>query len=213
MLVGPNDAAVEALVLHERAAERRRLEHAGRHRVDDDLPVGVGEESCLDVAVAGVRVQGQVALAAAADVAGEIDHARAAAGAEHAPAVAQEPHPLAPVEPIALEHGDVRRQALRAGQGLEALGDRDLVLPEVDALGSQLVAVENNLGLRLIELQIGIGEHELAAGERLGHQLLREVGDARRLLGRHDHQLHRESFAAAGQRRRDERNESDAGNL
>src|SRR5205085_12407335 len=104
---------------------------AGRHGGDDDLSVGDGEESGVYVAVAGVRVQCQLALAAASDVAGEYDHARAAAGAEHAPAVAQEPHPLAPVEPIALEHGDVRRQALRAGQGLEALGDRDLVLPEV----------------------------------------------------------------------------------
>jgi hypothetical protein len=48
-------------------------------------------------------------------------------------------------------------------------------LPEVDTLRPQLVAVEDHLRLRLVELQVGVGEHEHPAGKRLLHQLLGEL--------------------------------------
>ena len=48
-------------------------------------------------------------------------------------------------------------------------------LAQVDALRAHLVAVEDDLGLRLVELQVGVGEHEQAAGERLPHQLVRRT--------------------------------------
>ena len=50
-------------------------------------------------------------------------------------------------------------------------------LAQVDALRAHLVAVEHDLGLRLVELQVGVGEHEHAARERLPDELVRELGE------------------------------------
>ena len=60
----------------------------------------------------------------------------------------------------------------------------DEVLPglaQIDALRTQLVAVEDDLGLRLVELQVGVGENEQTAGERLLHQLSGELDELLRL--------------------------------
>ena len=48
-------------------------------------------------------------------------------------------------------------------------------LAQIDALRAQLVAIEHDLGLRLVELQVGVGEDEHAARERLLHELLGEL--------------------------------------
>jgi len=56
-------------------------------------------------------------------------------------------------------------------------------LGQIDALGAQLVAVEDDLHLRLVELQIRVREHEEAAAERLLNQLLREVNETLGLGG------------------------------
>ena len=85
-------------------------------------------------------------------------------------------------------------------------------LAQIDALRAQLVAIEHDLGLRLIELQIGVGEDEQAARERLLHELVGELAQLLRLGRRRDHEVDRE-VAAAGQRRRRQRDDADAGNL
>ena len=50
-------------------------------------------------------------------------------------------------------------------------------LAQVDALRAHLVAVEHDLGLRLVELQVGVGEHEHAARERLADELVGELDE------------------------------------
>ena len=52
-------------------------------------------------------------------------------------------------------------------------------LTQFDALRAQLVAIEDHFCLRLIELQVGVGEDEQPAGERLLHE---PVGDLAELL-------------------------------
>ena len=54
-------------------------------------------------------------------------------------------------------------------------------LAQIDALRAELVAIEDDLGLRLIELQVGVGEDEQAARERLLHELVRELAKLLRL--------------------------------
>ena len=48
-------------------------------------------------------------------------------------------------------------------------------LAEIDALRSELVAIEDHLRLRLVELQVRVGEDEHAARERLLHELPGEL--------------------------------------
>ena len=50
-------------------------------------------------------------------------------------------------------------------------------LAQVDALRAHLVAVEDDLGLRLVELQVGVREDEQAARERLPHELVGELAE------------------------------------
>ena len=69
-------------------------------------------------------------------------------------------------------------------------------LAQVDALRAQLVAIEDDLGLRLVELQVGVGEHEQAARERLLHELFGELAQLLRLGRRGDHEIDREVAAA-----------------
>ena len=71
-----------------------------------------------------------------------------------APALDAEPVDVVPAE---------QRRKIRAG------------LPQVDALRAKLVAIEDDLGLRLVELQIGVGEDEQPARERLLHELAGEL--------------------------------------
>src|SRR5262249_43862398 len=57
---------------------------------------------------------------------------------------------------------------------VSAQQDREIAagLSEVHALGAELVAIEHHARLRLVELQVGVREHELAAGERFLHELI-----------------------------------------
>ena len=48
-------------------------------------------------------------------------------------------------------------------------------LSQVDALRSELVAIEDDFNLRLVELDVGVGKDEQAAGERLLHELAGEL--------------------------------------
>ena len=118
---------------------------------------------------------------------------------------------------LSLGAGDVDLRELIGRQPLRALDLRnDLVAPaldaeavdvvaaeqrrqiraglaEVDALRAELVAIEDDLGLRLVELQVGVGEDEQPAGERLLHQLAGEIAELLRLGRRGDHEVDRES--------------------
>ncbi len=85
-------------------------------------------------------------------------------------------------------------------------------LAQVNSLRAQLVAIEDDLGLRLVELQVGVGVDEQTAGESLPHQLLGEVEQLLRLARRGDYEINRE-ISAAGQRRRSQRNHADARDL
>ena len=85
-------------------------------------------------------------------------------------------------------------------------------LAEIDALRAQLVAVEHDLGLRLIELDVGIGEDEHPAGKRLLNELPRELLKLLGLRRRCDDEIDRE-ITAAGQRRRRERDDADPRDL
>ena len=69
-------------------------------------------------------------------------------------------------------------------------------LAQIDALRAQLVAVEDDFGLWLIELQICVSKDEEAAGHCLLHQLLGEVDKLLRLRRRRDHEIDREISAA-----------------
>ena len=102
-------------------------------------------------------------------------------------------------EPVDVVTAEERRQVLSR-------------LAEVHALRTHLVAIEHDLRLRLVEPEIGIGEHEQPAGERLLHQLAGELPEPLGLGGRRDHEIHRE-ISATGQRRRRHGDHANAGNL
>src|SRR4029453_13444645 len=74
-------------------------------------------------------------------------------------------------------------------------------LAEIDPLRSQLVAIEHDLRLRLVELQVGGREDEQAARERLLHQLIGELAQLPGLGRRRDYEVDRK-VATAGKRRR-----------
>ena len=63
---------------------------------------------------------------------------------------------------------------------------------QVDSLRAQLVAVEDHLGLGLVELEVGVREEEEPAGEGLPHQRVRDLDQPLRLRGGRDHEVHRE---------------------
>src|SRR5205823_1818295 len=85
-------------------------------------------------------------------------------------------------------------------------------LRKVHSLRAQLIAIENYFGLGLVELQIRVSEHEQAAGECLANQLIGKFGQALRLGGGSDHEIHRK-VSASGQRRRNQRYDTYAGDL
>src|SRR5262249_17217774 len=85
-------------------------------------------------------------------------------------------------------------------------------LTEVNALCAQLVAVEDNFGLRLVIRQIRVGEDEDAAGHRLLHKLVGERDQLLRLAGGSDHEIDGEVSAARKSWRR-EWDHPDAGNF
>src|SRR5262249_38566649 len=68
-------------------------------------------------------------------------------------------------------------------------------LPEVHPLGPQLVAVEDDLSLRLVELQVRVGEHEDAALKRFADEGVGELRQALRLGGRGGDEVHRATAA------------------
>ena len=55
-------------------------------------------------------------------------------------------------------------------------------LAQVDSLGPDLVSIENNFGLRLVELQVAIGVDEHAARIGLLHELVRQFLKSLRLV-------------------------------
>ena len=50
-------------------------------------------------------------------------------------------------------------------------------LAQIHSLGTKLVAIKNNLGLRLVKLHVGISEDEQAAGHGFLNELLRKLTD------------------------------------
>ena len=84
-------------------------------------------------------------------------------------------------------------------------------LAQVDPLRAHLVAVEHDLGLRLVELEVGVGEEEKAALERLGHELVRDVRELLGLGGGSHHEVHGK-VAGAGERRGRARDHAHPGN-
>ena len=86
-------------------------------------------------------------------------------------------------------------------------------LGHVDALRPQLVAIEHDLRLRLIELQIRIGVHELPARECFADQLVRELGKTLGFRGRNDRHVDGKTLAGAGQRWRNDLNRANARDL
>src|SRR5207253_7978638 len=85
-------------------------------------------------------------------------------------------------------------------------------LTEVHALRPQLVPIEDDLRLRLIELDVRVGVDEQPGGERLLHELTGDLVEPLRLRSRADHEIDRE-VTASGKRRRGQRNRADARNL
>ena len=85
-------------------------------------------------------------------------------------------------------------------------------LAHLDSLGAHLVAVEDHLGLRLVELHVRVGVHEEPALECLPHELVRERHQLGRLGGRGDHEIHGK-VSAARKRGRDHRDHADARDL
>src|SRR3989454_3573676 len=75
-------------------------------------------------------------------------------------------------------------------------------LAHVDTQRTHLVAVEDDLRLRLIELDVGVRVHEEAARVRLPDQLAGQLGDLRRLARGADDELDRKALAARQRRRR-----------
>ena len=82
-------------------------------------------------------------------------------------------------------------------------------LSQVYSLGAELVAVEDDLGLRLVELQVRIGENEQAARECLTHELFSKCVELPGLHRRGNHELNRE-VSATWQRRRGQWDDADA---
>ena len=85
-------------------------------------------------------------------------------------------------------------------------------LTQVDALRSELVAIEDHFHLRLIELDVRVGEDEQPARERLLHELSGELAELLRFACRRNHDIDRE-VSSAWQRRRDDRDDADARDL
>ena len=100
------------------------------------------------------------------------------------------------IDVVAAEHG---------GKILAGLG-------QVDSLRAEFVAVEDDLSLRLVELQVGVGVNEEAAGERFLHELVGKLAELPRLGCRDNHELNRE-ISATRQRRRRQRDHANARNL
>ena len=82
-------------------------------------------------------------------------------------------------------------------------------LAQVHSLGAQLVAIKDNLSLRLVVFQIGVGVDKFAAGKGCPHQLLRDGKQLLRLARRRDHKVNRK-VSSSGQRRRSQRNNANA---
>ena len=75
-----------------------------------------------------------------------------------------------------------------------------------------LVAIDGDVGLRIVDFQVAIEEDEHAALQRLLQKLLRDVVQPLERLGGDDDELNRQADAA-GQRRRLKRGDAHAGDL
>ena len=84
-------------------------------------------------------------------------------------------------------------------------------LLKVEAKRGDLVAVEGDLGLRLVVLQVGVGVDEDPAGKGRLHEFLRGLEELPWFHGRGDHELDGK-VAASGKRWWSGRDDSDAGN-
>src|SRR6266550_4513281 len=82
-------------------------------------------------------------------------------------------------------------------------------LSQVHSLRAELVAVEDDLGLRLVELQVGVGEDEQTTRECLTHELFSKCVELPGLHRRGNHELNRE-VSATWQRRRGQWDDADA---
>src|SRR4029450_8255010 len=95
---------------------------------------------------------------------------------------------------------DLRNDLVAASLDAEAIDvvaaeqDRQIApgLAEIDTLRPQLVAIEDDLRLWLIEVQVGVGEHEKSACERLSDQLPGDLDEPLRLSRRGNHEIDRE---------------------
>ena len=91
-------------------------------------------------------------------------------------------------------------------------GERAADVAHLQAELRSLVAVDQDVGLRIVDFQIAIQEDEQAALLRLAQKLLSNVVQALERLGRADHELNRQSDAAR-QRRRLEGDDTHTRNL
>src|SRR6266446_3580176 len=82
-------------------------------------------------------------------------------------------------------------------------------LGQVHSLRAELVAVEDDLGLRLVELQVGVSEDEQTTRECLTHELFSKCVELPGLHRRGDHELNWE-VSATGQRGRGQWDHADA---
>ena len=85
-------------------------------------------------------------------------------------------------------------------------------LAQINSLGAEFVAVEDNFSLRLVELQIRVGVNKHPTLERALYQLVGKLCQLLWLRGRGDHEVHRE-VSAAGKGRRGERNHTNTRNF
>src|SRR6185369_1450932 len=101
-----------------------------------------------------------------------------------------------PVDVISTQHG---------GQVLPRLA-------QVHSLRPQLVPVENDLGLRLVVFQIGVGVDEFSAGKGRPHQLFGDGNQLLRFTRRRNHKVNRKR-SSPRQRRRGRGDDSNARDL
>ena len=91
-------------------------------------------------------------------------------------------------------------------------GERSADVAHLQAELRRLVAIDGDVGLRIVDLQVAVEEDEHAAVQRLLQELLRHVVQSRERIGGGDHELHRQADAAR-QRRRLKRRDPHAGDL
>ena len=125
---------------------------------------------------------------------------------------------LVGVEPVALLHlGDhlvgtpVEAEVVHVAAA-QHRGQRAADIAHLQAEQGGLAAIDLHHRLRLVDLQIGVEEHEQSARPRVLQELLRHVIQVRERIGAADDELDRQALSAR-QRRRLERHDLRAGDL